>query len=323
MIFLLLLISLTNSHADDTFGLIIGGQCTHAGNLCNYIEKISPDSVCVVDIPPPPIHSQEAEAVYFQGSLWICGGCNNTQLLATDYCISYPLGEKDAEWVVENSLVMERARFGMTVIGDQMYIVGGYGDGVSGNNPEAEHTVEVYTSGEGWKLAENMRLDQSSTGGCSVVINDEILVLIGGIRDGEYLSSVMSYNVKEDSGTWVALSDLQEPRYQPACITGYFDDQFGIFVTSGEHYSAESGGSVEFYVIEANTWIYLEPLNDQRGSHNVFEVNGSLMVAGGGRKSTEILENTQWIQTLDLKEPRWSSAGVTIPSGLLGCISEN
>ena len=192
---------LVSTRAANTYCSIIGGQCSHAGNLCSYIEMISPESVCIVDIPSPPIDSQVAKAVYFQGRIWICGGCNNTQLLATNYCMSYALGEDKTEWVVEESLVMKRARFGMTVIGDQMYIVGGYGAGRDGeDNPEAEHTVEVYTPGEGWKIAENMRMEEPSKGACSALINDEVLVVIGGKRDGEYLSTVISYNVKEDSG---------------------------------------------------------------------------------------------------------------------------
>ena len=223
-----------------------------------------------MDIPSPRIDSQEAEAVYFQGRIWICGGCNNTQLLATNYCMSYALGEDKTEWVVEESLVMERARFGMTIIGDQMYIVGGYGAGRDGeDNPEAEHTVEVYTPGEGWKIAENMRMEEPSKGACSALINDEVLVVIGGKRDGEYLSTVISYNVKEDSGIGVPLADLQEARYQPACTTGYFGNQYGIFVTSGSRTTAES---VEFYVAEANAWIYRNPLQDKRGSHNIFKL---------------------------------------------------
>ena len=115
--------------------------------------------------------------------------------------------------------------------------------------------------------------------------------------------------MKEDSG-WVELSSLQDPRYNPACTTGFFGDQYGIFVTSGTPYSSDPAeDSVEFYVAEADTWIYLNPLSEKRISHNIFDVNCQLMVAGGGPISTEVLNGTQWQRTLDLKERRWSSAG--------------
>jgi len=309
----LLLYYCTSIHAQDTYGLVVGGQCSHAGNLCSYVEMISPTSVCVLDMPPPPIDSQEAEAVYFQDKVWVCGGCNNTQLIPTSYCMSYDLEEGGAGWVVEDSLVMERGKFGMSVIKDKIYAVGGFGK----DNSEVEHTVEVYTPGEGWEIVESMRMEDPNNGACSAVLNDEVLVVIGGLKDGEHSTEVMSYNLKEDSGSWVALSSLQEGRYQPACISGYFEDQYGIFVTSGS-----SSGSVEFYVAQDDAWIYLNPLQDVRGSHNVFEVNGSLMVAGGGALSTEVLNGTSWEKTLDLKEKRWSSAGVTVPAEFLECLPD-
>ena len=113
---------------------------------------------------------------------------------------------------------------------------------------------------------------------------------------------------------------MQDPRYEPACTTGYFGDQYGIFVTSGTPYESDpSEDSVEFYVAEANTWIYLRPLQEKRSGHNIFEVNGQLMVAGGGPLSTEVLNGTNWERTLDLRERRWSSAGVTVPEGYLDC----
>ena len=68
LVFFFYFTSATILAKEDTYGLIIGGQCSHAGNLCDYVEKISPDSVCIVDIPPPPINSQEAEAVFYRSA---------------------------------------------------------------------------------------------------------------------------------------------------------------------------------------------------------------------------------------------------------------
>ena len=46
------------------------------------------------------------------------------------------------------------------------------------------------------------------------------------------------------------------------------------------------------------------------------------MVAGGGVRSTEVLNGTEWVRTLDLHKQRWCSAGVTVPSGFLECMPE-
>ena len=138
-----------------------------------------------------------------------------------------------------------------------------------------------------------------------------------------YSSSVISYNIKDASSGWTALSDLQHARYQPACTTGFFEDQFGIFVTSGTPYSEDpEEDSVEFYIVEADTWVFLNPLQEKRIGHNLFEVDGKLMVAGGGQLSTELLEGTDWVTCLDLKERRWSSAGVNVPNGVFHCLEE-
>ena len=180
-----LFVSSGTSLSDNTYGLIIGGQCSHAGNICNYVEKISPTSVCEVDIPPPPIHSQEAEAVFFQEKIWLCGGANNTQLLGTNYCLSYHLGGGEEEWVVEKSMVMERMMFSMSVVGDKLYAAGGHGYGwPDDEHPEVEHSVEVFTPGEGWKVVDNMRMESARVGPCSVALNDDTLVVIGGKNGG-------------------------------------------------------------------------------------------------------------------------------------------
>ena len=81
----------------------------------------------------------------------------------------------------------------MTVVGDSMYVVGGLGAGPNGQDGvDAPYTVERYTPGEGWRILNNMRLQFSAVGSCLAVVNDETLMVIGGIYDktGSYSSSV-------------------------------------------------------------------------------------------------------------------------------------
>lgn len=304
--------------AADTNALIIGGSCLDTNTLCHEVEMIKPQAVCVVDIPSMPFDRQEAEAVYFKEKVWVCGGSDNFINEHNNKCHSYHLGAGDMEdaWVEEPSMVFKRARFGMSVIGDNIYVSGGF-------NADADQTVEMLKDGEGWEEVENMHLDETRYGHCSVSLNDEVLVLIGGFVGGFVAdtpsTSVISYNVKEDSGKWEVLSAMQEGRYTPACTTGWFEEQFGIFVTGGFG-DGDYKTSVEFYIPEADAWLSLSPLNQERTGHSIFNVGDNIiMVAGGLVKSSEVLVGDHWFRSVSLQEARWSSAEVSFPAGHLSC----
>ena len=87
--------------------------------------------------------------------------------------------------MVEKSMVMERMMFSMSVVGDKLYAAGGHGYGwPDDEHPEVEHSVEVFTPGEGWKVVDNMRMESARVGPCSVALNDDTLVVIGGKNGG-------------------------------------------------------------------------------------------------------------------------------------------
>ena len=67
-------------------------------------------------------------------------------------------------------MVFNRARFGLSVVGDNIYASAGFDFG--------DQTIEVFSEGEGWREVETMYLDKSRYGHCSVALNDEVLVVM-------------------------------------------------------------------------------------------------------------------------------------------------
>ena len=93
-----------------------------------------------------------------------------------------------------------------------MYAVGGdseYGE---------QDSVESYTEGRGWQLEERMRLPQARSHHCSVAIDDRHLVVVGGQQNGAITAEVLGFNVRNTTGNWTELADMNTARY------GHFDD---------------------------------------------------------------------------------------------------
>ena len=109
-------------------------------------------------------------------------------------------------------------------------------------------------------------------------------------------------------------------RFGHACDTGYFEGQFGIFVTGGGGVdSLDSLASVEFYAAKADHWRVLVPMTMGRSYHSVSMVAGLPYVSGGETDKVERLNGTSWEQAGSLGLAREHHSAVTIPAGLLVC----
>jgi len=299
---------------EETHSLVMGG------NLAS-IEMLTPDSICTPDIPPLPVAIQYASAVFYHEKIFHCGSYTST-----DMCHYLPILEEDAQWDEERSMVMERGRFSMTVIMDNVYAVGGFFENDDGSPAGSRDSVESYNEGQGWQVEPQMKLPSAKYEHCSVSLNDKQLVVIGGNDGRKVTSEVLSFDVENMSGGWTALPSMNTPRRYHACDTGTYEGHYGIFVTAG------SGGldeqpfypSVEFYVGQEQQWRVLGELKTGRDSHSLSMVSGIPYVAGGipAQTSVERFNGTTWVEAGRMEAGRFGHTAVDIPAGVVACKME-
>ena len=114
-----------------------------------------------------------------------------------------------------------------------------------------------------------MQLPSGRSSHCSVSLNDKDLVVIGG-NTGQATSEVLSFNVENLAGGWTTMPSMNNERRGPACDTGKYERQYGIFVTGG----VDGGASVEFYVAQEQRWRVLGSMPTTRQWHSLSIVAG-------------------------------------------------
>lgn len=118
---------------------------------------------------------------------------------------------------------------------------------------------------------------------CAAVVGDDIYVIGGtdGTAGNAAATSVDVYSTVNDS--WSAGPSLPAPRVAPACTTVAGK----VYVTGGND---GTGGVATVYELDpaTATWTTLADLSVARSGHNAVEVDGAVLVMGGGSKvSTE------------------------------------
>merc|ERR1712098_373215 len=117
-------------------------------------------------------------------------------------------------------MVRTRSDFSLSLVGDTVDAVGGWGDG--------EDTVESYTEEGGWTLEGEMSMDKWRHSHCSVVRETEIIILGGRYGSWSPSRSVQSINTYKPEG-WKSMESMKTPRYGHGCIVWTFD-QTGIVI---------------------------------------------------------------------------------------------
>jgi serine/threonine protein kinase/N-acetylneuraminic acid mutarotase len=207
---------------------------------------------------------------------------------------------------------MRTPRHGMAVagVGKTIYAVGG-ANGVG--------DLEITASAESMKLAPrqpqpaaewrmlpdapNERLMMSSA-----VLGDEIWVA-GGMRHGEMLAAVQSFNTK--TGAWQERPPLPLPLHH-ATATAYR----GEMVIIGGATDNLSDASNKVFAFRNGAWEELPPLQHARAASGAAVVGDKLVVVGGQDdkqlvKPTEVFDGESWTQVADLPTAREHLAAVS------------
>lgn len=140
------------------------------------------------------------------------------------------------------------------------------------------------------------------------VIGDEIWVA-GGLRHGETLPTVQSYNTK--TGEWQDRPPLPEPLHHATATT-----YRGEMVVIGGATENLSDASNKVFVFRDGAWKELPSLQHARAAAAAAAVGDKLVVVGGQDdkqlvKPTEVFDGKSWTDAADMPTPREHLAAVS------------
>ena len=235
--------------------------------------------------------------------------------------------EEDITWVAKSDMFTARAHIGCGVIGDKIYVIGGY-DGFSSLS-----TVEEYDPIlNNWTVKASLGIARF---GVAVGVVDNRIYAIGGRRSmgGGSLTLVEEYDpvmnqwiVKSSMPTarsmaitavvngkiyvlggepsygsisnavevydpledeWTTLSSMLEPRY--AFAVGVVNDR--IYAIGGYYFTGNLRKVEEFDPV-TNSWSIKPDMQEERSWHNAVSINNKIYVIGGA-DSTGLLNKVE------------------------------
>ena len=204
------------------------------------------------------------------------------------------------------------ARHGMAVagVGKTIYAVGGAdavgNSGITASAESMKLAPRKPQPAAEWRMLPDAPAERLMM--AWAVLGDEIWIA-GGLRHGETLPTVQSYNAK--TGVWQERPPLPEPLHH-ATATAYH----GEMVVIGGATENLADASDKVFVFRNGAWEELPPLKHARAASAAAAVGDKLVVVGGQDdkqlvKSTEVFDGESWSEASDMPTPREHLAAVS------------
>merc|ERR1712126_1557 len=291
--------------------LLLGGYYTYF-HYSNSMELITSTGVCTPRIPPIPVQRAYAAAVLIHNKILYCGG--DTFSDGHHSCHSYQLGGQITHWRDEPRMLYIRSYFSLNLVAHTVFAIGGESLLI-----DPHDTVESYTEETGWILEEGMVMDKWRSRHCSIVLDQQLIIVGGFYGSRSSSSSVQAIDISNKTGGWRNLESMKTARYHHGCNVWTQEKQTGIVVAGGYGGRGYYLGSVEFYSYTDHRWTQLGSLVTPRVDHSVGAMGGILVVIGGEDKfrttSVEYFNDTlsEWEVMTYMEVERSRHASVSLP----------
>ncbi|XP_051556645.1 influenza virus NS1A-binding protein homolog B [Myxocyprinus asiaticus] len=241
------------------------------------------------------------------GKLIAAGGYNREECLRTVECYN---PKKDC-WTFISPMRTPRARFQMTVLMGQLFVMGG-----SNGHSDELSCGEMYDpKADEWSQVPELRINRCNAGVCS--LQNKLFVVGGSDPCGQKgLKNCDSFDPVSKS--WTSCAPLNIRRHQAAVceLAG------SVYVIGGAE-SWNCLNSVERYNPENNTWTLVASMNVARRGAGVAVYEGKFFVVGGfdGSRALRCVEvydpaKNEWRMLGSMTSAR-SNAGVAVLNGVL------
>ncbi|XP_001943576.1 ring canal kelch homolog isoform X2 [Acyrthosiphon pisum] len=200
-----------------------------------------------------------------------CQDMNLRSVKMLDLC------SRSLQWKPNVDMLVDRGSFGVGVIDDRIYAVGGDNDLTELN------TAEVFdVSVKEWQLISSMCTERMGPG---VGVIDNLLYAVGGYNNGCALKTVECYDPSLDKWTPVAQMSTSRRHHGIGILDGVM---YAIGGDCQEHANSVYLKSVEAYTPIANAWSPIADMHLSRYDPSVVTFNGLLYVMGGSDGSSRL-----------------------------------
>ncbi|XP_075038762.1 influenza virus NS1A-binding protein [Mixophyes fleayi] len=234
------------------------------------------------------------------GKLIAAGGYNREECLRTVECYD---PETDT-WTFLSPMKTPRARFQMSVLMGELYVVGGS----NGHSDDLSCGEKYDPKANTWTPVPELRTNRCNAGVCA--LNGKLYIVGGSDPYGQ--KGLKNCDVFEPlTRTWTSCAPLNIRRHQSAVCE--LDNR--MYIIGGAE-SWNCLNSVERYNPENDTWTLVAPMNVARRGAGVAVYDGKLFVGGGfdGSRALSCVESydptkNEWKMVGSMTSPR-SNAGV-------------
>ncbi|XP_063796266.1 influenza virus NS1A-binding protein [Pseudophryne corroboree] len=234
------------------------------------------------------------------GKLIAAGGYNREECLRTVECYD---PENDT-WVFLSPMKTPRARFQMSVLMGELYVVGGS----NGHSDDLSCGEKYDPNANTWTPVPELRTNRCNAGVCA--LNGKLYIIGGSDPYGQ--KGLKNCDVFEPlTRTWASCAPLNIRRHQSAVCE--LDNR--MYIIGGAE-SWNCLNSVECYNPENDTWTLVAPMNVARRGAGVAFYDGKLFVGGGfdGSRALSCVESydptkNEWKMMGSMTSPR-SNSGV-------------
>lgn len=208
--------------------------------------------------------------------VFTCGGTCLADTLDDCYTVDVA---SDVVWRPAAHMNQNRAEFSLTAMEDFLVAIGGY-------NGSYLETIEIF-DGESWTI-EEFNLIQPRFAHCSVKINDEEILVLGGAGYDGRLSSLEKVNILEESS--ILLGSMTMPRMYFGCA--FSREENRVYVSGG----FGTTSLVEYLDLDSLEWKRVANLKIGRNGHQMGMIGGKLTVFGGSGNDNEYTDSVEQYQ---------------------------
>lgn len=239
-------------------------------------------------------------AQWFEKKVWIIGGGNGSQYLATVNSWDPSVGS----WKSEASLQSKRCFVMTAVCQEKLYAIGGH------NSDNLMRSVEVYNPiQKTWEAGREMIANRSDGAAC--VIDNKIFV-IGGLNENGIERSAEVFDV--DKNEWTLLPEMAHRRTSLGAVA-----LLGFVYAIGGNDGLMKQSSAERFDPTTNHWSRIANMNQGRSTFSAAVMNHKIYVTGGHNASTtissvEVFDPSTgiWTEVTSMRYPRSGLALLTL-----------
>jgi serine/threonine protein kinase/N-acetylneuraminic acid mutarotase len=269
-------------------------------------EAYDPTADTWTSLPEIPGRRSDLGAALTDGRLVVVGGISAGQVVKSVVALDLATHS----WNGLPDLATARHGMAVAAVGKTVYAIGG---STGAGDDQVTSTAEALKlaprkpqPASEWRSlpdAPTARLMMAWT-----VIGDEIWIA-GGMRHGEMLQTVESYNTK--TGAWQERPPLPIPLHHATGAT-----YRGEMVVIGGTSDNLANASNKVFAFRDGKWVDLPPLQHARAAAAAAVVGDRLVVVGGQNEKklvpqTEVFDGQSWTQSADLPTPREHLAAVS------------